>query len=60
MSVADKTIKNENREKAKTMLLSEYWLPKYDYLFSDNFTIEFPNAPPGMPQYKRVFLDAET
>jgi ketosteroid isomerase-like protein len=55
MSETNEMTKIENREKVKTMLLSEYWLPKYDRLFSDNFTIDFPNAPPGMPQNMNPF-----
>lgn len=47
--------KQQNRETAEKMLCSKFWLPEYDGLFSEDFSILYPSAPPGMPQYMDAF-----
>jgi ketosteroid isomerase-like protein len=46
-----KTTKKQNYDLVKRMITSQYWLPENRDMFSGNFTLELPNAPPGMPQY---------
>ena len=44
----------ENYSAAKTMMENMWWKPEYDNLFTEDFTIELPYAPPGMNQYMCV------
>ena len=40
----------ENYQAARTMMENQWWKPEFDYLFTDDFTLDFPYAPPGMYQ----------
>ena len=44
----------ENYSAAKTMMENMWWKPEFDNLFTEDFTIELPYAPPGMNQYMCV------
>jgi ketosteroid isomerase-like protein len=46
-----KSEKKQNYDLVKNMITSQYWLPENRDMFSGDFTLELPNAPPGMPQY---------
>jgi hypothetical protein len=46
-----KTTKKQNYDLVKRMITSQYWLPENRDMFAGDFTLELPNAPPGMPQY---------
>jgi len=43
--------KKQNYDLVKRMITSQYWRPENLAMFSGNFGLELPNAPPGMPQY---------
>lgn len=43
--------KKQNHDLVKRMVTSQYWLPENRDMFSGDFTLDLPNAPPGMPQY---------
>lgn len=43
--------KIQNHTLVERMITSQYWLPENRDMFSGDFTLELPNAPPGMPQY---------
>lgn len=48
--------KNLNTETAKKILSSAFWRSEYfPRYFADTFTMEFPCAPPGMPNYFSVW-----
>lgn len=44
----------ENYDAAKTMMANPWWEPEYDELFTPDFTIDMPFAPPGMDQHLGV------
>jgi hypothetical protein len=46
-----KPSKKQNYDLVKRMIASQYWLPENRDMFSGDFTLDLPNAPPGMPQY---------
>lgn len=41
---------NENYAAVERMMTSQWWLKENDDLFTDDLTLEFPYAPPGMAQ----------
>jgi ketosteroid isomerase-like protein len=43
--------KEQNRKIVESFLTCQYWLPEYADMFAEDFSIDFPNAPPGMPQH---------
>jgi ketosteroid isomerase-like protein len=43
--------KQANYETVKRVVSSQFWLPEFRDLFSKDFTLEMPYAPPGMPQF---------
>jgi|GEM_PF-1985151 len=45
------TAKKQNYNLVEKMITSQYWLSENRDMFSGDFTLELPNAPPGMPQY---------
>lgn len=46
-----KTTRKQDYDLVKRMITSQYWLPENGDMFSGDFALELPNAPPGMPQY---------
>jgi ketosteroid isomerase-like protein len=44
------TTKKQNYDLVKRMITSQYWRPENIAMFSGDFGLELPNAPPGMPQ----------
>jgi len=46
-----KMSKTQNQSLVERMITSQYWLPENRDMFSGDFALELPNAPPGMPQY---------
>ena len=50
-ATADVTIaKKQNYDLVKSMIAGQYWRPENIGMFSGDFGLELPNAPPGMPQ----------
>jgi ketosteroid isomerase-like protein len=51
-AIADlKAAKKQNYDLVKRMITSQYWRPENISMFSGDFGLELPNAPPGMPQF---------
>lgn len=48
-------IKEMNRKIVDLYLTKEYWLPEYQGLFAEDFVLDLPSAPPGMPQHLDAF-----
>ncbi len=46
-----KAAKKQNYDLVQRMITSQYWRPENIAMFSGNFGLELPNAPPGMPQF---------
>lgn len=47
--------KEANRGIVNTYLTGEYWKPEHKALFADDFVLDLPSAPPGMPQHMDAF-----
>lgn len=47
--------KEANRAIVNVYLNEEYWKPEHQTLFADNFVLDLPSAPPGMPQHLDAF-----
>jgi ketosteroid isomerase-like protein len=45
------TAKKQNYDLVKRMITSQYWRSENIDMFSGDFNLELPNAPPGMPQF---------
>lgn len=45
------TAREENKAVARRFVTSPFWKPEYRELLADGLVIDFPSAPPGMPQY---------
>ena len=48
-------LKAANRAIVDLYLNQEYWQPDYNRLFAENFVLDLPSAPPGMPQHLDAF-----
>jgi hypothetical protein len=51
MAESIKPAKKRNYDIVRRMITSQYWLPENRLSFTGDFSLELPNAPPGMPQY---------
>lgn len=49
------SVKESNRAIVTTYLTSPFWEPEFSGLFSEDFTMDIPSAPPGMPQHFDAF-----
>lgn len=47
--------KQANRAVVDLYLTREYWQPEYRDLFAEDFVLDLPSAPPGMPQHLDAF-----
>lgn len=47
--------KQANRTVVDRYLTQEYWRPEYRDLFTEDFVLDLPSAPPGMPQHMDAF-----
>lgn len=48
-------LKAANRAIVDLYLNQEYWQPDYNRLFAEDFVLDLPSAPPGMPQHLDAF-----